>query len=388
MIASPPMMEAVEAKLAKFVRLVSNEPDNGWEEDNDALTKEQFVQYIEEYRSTFEEDLKLADCAADDGVAGETGASLFEAIFEAIDSSKEGVITKEAFKGHFLSKGHIFGFAAVKVAAEEGEQSDGGYGDDFEAPEVSSPVVGPDGDGDYGGDDFDTPDPVMAAKGHVSASDTSDDAYEQDFEQDPVQPAPAPAPAAPAAPTTQPGADSPSVSTAPAAERPSPTPTPPATVHFASTSLVPPGVSTTMVAASRQSNPNLLFGSDSIALKSVRFTEELILLFLSSQIFQTLVALASQLFMAATSPCVSLAWPVAPLAVPRAAGLERPPLRAAVRGGARCSRRRRRVVVGLAGGKGSGASRARPGPRQRSGRLRRAVHGPHWRPRQGLGRYH
>jgi hypothetical protein len=198
----------LETKLGKFVRLVSTEPDNGWEEDGDALSQEHFVQYFDEYRSTFEGALRLVDCAACDGISGLEGPTLFAALFGVIDSAKAGFISKAAFKGYFLSKGKVFGFPS-----EEG--SDDGYGEDgFEADPtpVADEEAGGDDGGGYGEDDFEgvTAEPrigTMEKLGDLygkldgtaategGADGAADGDYEPDFEQD-SKPPPPPAPVA------------------------------------------------------------------------------------------------------------------------------------------------------------------------------------------------
>ena len=63
-------MEEVERLVKKFVRLVAQEEENGWTDEEDALTKSQFEQYMEEYRGFFEVPLKLKECAVAGGADG------------------------------------------------------------------------------------------------------------------------------------------------------------------------------------------------------------------------------------------------------------------------------------------------------------------------------
>lgn len=127
----------VDKLVNKFVRLVTNEPDNGWEEDGDALSKESFALYIEEYRSTFEDALRFSACVNDASLQGQL---LFEAVFDSIDSNGSGALSKAQFRKFFLeTKAREQGLVAAGDASL-GEDEDEGYGDDdFE--EVPTPVV-------------------------------------------------------------------------------------------------------------------------------------------------------------------------------------------------------------------------------------------------------
>jgi hypothetical protein len=142
----------VDKLVNKFIRLVTNEPDNGWEEDCDALSKESFALYMEEYRGTFEGALRLSACVNDASLQGQL---LFEAVFDSIDSGGSGALSKAQFRKYFLESKALEQGLVVAGDASAVEDEDEGYGDDdFE--EVPTPVVarigrqtsGSDGDAD------------------------------------------------------------------------------------------------------------------------------------------------------------------------------------------------------------------------------------------------
>ena len=160
MVADTARRGEVEKLVNKFIRLVSNEPENGWEEDGDALSKDSFSLYMEEYRDTFESALRLSACVNNDSLEG---PSLFDAVYEAIDTSKTDAITKAQFCEYFLvTKARELGLVEVEdSASDEGE----GYGDDtfdesprhpFQSPLSGGGTAESGDDEGYGDDDFET----------------------------------------------------------------------------------------------------------------------------------------------------------------------------------------------------------------------------------------
>ena len=126
-------MEEVERLVKKFVRLVAQEEENGWTDEEDALTKSQFEQYMEEYRGFFEVPLKLKECAVAGGAdAALEGQEMFGALFEQVESglvgNDDGAITKEGFKQYFLAtRLDVFTAAAEKdLEGSKGSKSSKG----------------------------------------------------------------------------------------------------------------------------------------------------------------------------------------------------------------------------------------------------------------------
>jgi hypothetical protein len=153
----------VEKLVNKFIRLVANEPENGWEEDGDALSKDSFALYMEEYRDTFEEGLRLSSCVNDDALEGQL---LFDAVYDSIDSNGTDSITKAQFREYFLAtKARELGLNEVNESPGGAGDEDEGYGDDIfdesPRPPLHSPLGGSgpadsaDDEG-YGDDDFET----------------------------------------------------------------------------------------------------------------------------------------------------------------------------------------------------------------------------------------